>query len=342
MADENRAQADRLIQALSEKAYTFDFYQAVRRLECARPDKPRVGCAALPDQDIVRFCQHITMAFAPCSVYHYKSADETHLQQLSIEFLGLLGPNGPLPLYMTEYVRNRLRNEADPTLAAFLDIFNHRVISLFYRAWAVNQKTVSFDRPDDDRFASYIASLFGIGQDSLLNRDEIEDNSKLYYSGHLASLTKHPGGLQGVLNEYFGIPIRIEEFVGQWIPLPSETLCFMGKSESTGQLGRTLIVGSKVWECQQKFRVRVGPMMLDQYTRLLPGSKSLKKMVTWIYNYTGYELGWEIQLILKADQVPQTSLGKAGKLGYTTWLKTKEFTKDPDQLMIREESYNAA
>src|SRR5262249_37677170 len=150
--------------------------------------------------------------------------------RLFVSFLGLLGPNGPMPLHLSEFARDRERNHADPTMARFLDVFNHRVISLFYRAWACNQKTVSLDRGRDDRFASFIASLFGMGMDTMLGRDRVEDHAKRFYSGRLVSQTRNAEGLQAIIGDYFGVPTQLIEFCGQWMPLPEDCRCRLGSS----------------------------------------------------------------------------------------------------------------
>jgi type VI secretion system protein ImpH len=252
-----------------------------------------------------------------------------------VNFLGLLGTNGPMPLIITEYVYDRLHNHRDRTLASFLDVFNHRMISLFYRAWACNQQSVSHDRKDEDRFAVYIGSLFGIGEDSFRNRDAVPDIAKLHYSGRLVCPTGNAEGLKEILQDYFGTEVDIEEFVGQWIDLPPEHRCQMGRSPENARLGSTLVVGSSFWECQQKFRIKLGPMSLSDYRRMLPGSDSIQRLVAWVKNYVGDELSWELQLILCAKEVPNICLGKIGQLGWSTWLCSKKSEKDADDLVLR-------
>jgi type VI secretion system protein ImpH len=254
---------------------------------------------------------------------------------MAVNFLGLLGPGGPMPLAMTEYIYGRLHNHKDRTLATFLDIFNHRMISLFYRAWASNQQAVSHDRKDGDRFAVYIGSLFGIGDDSFLNRDDLPDVAKLHYSGRLVCQSKNAAGLREILEDYFGITVDLRQFVGQWIDLPQDCVCQLGTSPENAKLGSTLVVGHRFWECQQKFRIKFGPMDFSEYRRLLPGRDSVQRLVAWIKNYVGDEFRWELQLILRAAEIPMICLGKMGQLGWSTWLSTKEFEKDADDLVLR-------
>ncbi|HUT30742.1 MAG TPA: type VI secretion system baseplate subunit TssG [Sedimentisphaerales bacterium] len=335
MDHERRIASDSLTLRLHDKPYEFDFFQAVRRLECARPDLPRVGYSQRPHADPVRFSQDVSLSFAPSSVKAYHEATSEHPARMIVSFLGLLGTNGPMPLAITEYVHDRLHNHRDRTLASFLDIFNHRMISLFYRAWACNRQGVSYDRKEENRFALYIGGLFGIGADSLRNRDAVPDPAKLHYSGRLACPAKYAEGLREILQDYFGITVKIDEFVGQWINLPKEYRCQLGKAPGNSKLGRTLVIGRRFWECQQRFRITFGPMCLSDYLRFLPGHDSIRRLIAWVRNYVGDQLSWELQLILRAADVPRIRLGETGQLGWSSWLRSKEFKKDADSLVLR-------
>ncbi|UCG49920.1 MAG: type VI secretion system baseplate subunit TssG [Phycisphaerales bacterium] len=335
MEEERRAAVDSLARSLSARPYEYDFFQAVRRIECVQSHLPLVGHSQRPQEDAVRFRQRVSMEFCPASVAGFEGGDEARAARMAVNFFGLLGTNGPMPLPITEYVYDRLHNHGDRSPAKFLDIFDHRMISLFYRAWACNQQTVSHDRKEEDRFAVYIGSLFGIGQSSLRERDRVPDVAKLHYSGRLACPTKNAEGLRSILRDYFGIPAAIDEFVGQWISLAEEHRCKMGSSRDNGTVGSTLIVGSCFWECQQKFRIKLGPMNLADYERMLPGGDSIRRLVGWVRNYVGDQFGWELQLILAASEVPCTQLGKIGQLGWSTWLSSKKFEEDADDLTLR-------
>jgi type VI secretion system protein ImpH len=324
------------MQPLQDRPYDFDFFQAVRRLECTHRDYPRIGYSLRPQQDPVKFQQHVSLAFEPSAIKAYQEGRGEHSPMMAVNFFGLLGTNGPLPLVLTEYIYDRLQNHKDKTIACFLDIFNHRMISLFYRAWACNNQAVSQDRKQENRFVAYIGSLLGIGAASLRDRDAVPDAAKLHYSGLLACQCRNAEGLRQILHGYFGFKVDIEQFVGQWLNLPQEYLCQFGKSPENAQLGSTLVVGSRIWVCQQKFRIRFGPMDFCGFRRMLPGGDSIRRLAAWVRNYVGDELNWELQLILRAAEVPRICLGKMGRLGWSTWLSTKKFEKDADDLVLRD------
>jgi type VI secretion system protein ImpH len=322
------------MQALQDRPYDFDFFQAVRRIECAHLDLPRIGYSKRPQLDAVRFCQNVSLAFAPSAINTFIQATDERPGLMVINFFGLLGTNGPMPLSITEYIHDRLHNHGDKTLASFLDVFHHRLISLFYRAWACNQQSVSHDRTEDDRFAVYIGSLFGIGEESLRNRDQVPDIAKLHYSGRLVCQIRNAEGLREILQDYFKIGVDIEQFVGQWVDLLPEHYCRLGESLENAKLGCTLVIGSRFWECQQKFRIKLGPMDLSEYQRMLPGGSSIRHLDAWVKNYIGDELSWELQLILRASEVPDICLGKIGQLGWSTWLGSKAFEEDASDLVL--------
>ena len=322
-----------LFQALSAAPYSFDFYQALRRIECAFPDHPRIGEARRPQDDPVRFGQDPSLAFATATLAAFTPGKDGRPPWLIESFFGLFGPNGPLPLHLTEFARDRLRNAGDRTLVRFLDIFHHRLVSLFYRAWARAQPTVSRDRPDRDRFALYLGALIGLAVPSLRGRDSVPDAAKLSFTGLLGRQSRNAAGLESILREFFRVPVQIQPLVAHWMLLPEELYTKLGQHGSS-LLGRTAVIGSRVWDLQSKFRVVIGPLTEVQYDRFLPGQSSYQRLAHWIRNYTGFEFKWDCRLVLKRDDVPPLLLGYTGKLGWTTWLGTRLSERDADDLVL--------
>jgi type VI secretion system protein ImpH len=206
--------------------------------------------------------------------------------------------------------------------------------SLFYRAWANNEPTVSFDRPESDRFSAYVGSLAGLGMSSLRERDEISDLTKLYYCGWLSSQTKPADGLQAMLTDYFKVKVCIEEFIGEWMALPEEHLCRVGTYHVHGRLGQTAIMGPRVWGCQHKFRITLGPMSYTNYQSFLPVGDRIRQLVALVRNYVGDELAWDLNLILDRDQDQTTRLDGRSHLGWTSWLDRKPGNNDADDLIL--------
>jgi type VI secretion system protein ImpH len=319
MASETGPTSDPLAQlaALQERPYAFDFFEAMRRVECAWPLLPRLGTAARPADEPVRLGQKPSLDFAASMLAEVEVVGDGRLKILGY-FLGLYGPHGPLPLHLTEYVHDRITNARDSTLAGFTDIFHHRMLELFYRAWANARPTVHFDRPDNDRFASsYVAALLGLASPALRNRDEFPDRAKLFFSGLLSAGTKTRDGLESMLSEYLGLPLHIEECVGEWLPVEPNEMMRLGNSATAKLNG--CVLGERVFCTQHKFRLVIGPVEVGSLLQYLPGSPSLARLRDAVLNYLGYEYAWDIRFIVSRTRVPGMTLGQFGHLGWTSW-----------------------
>src|SRR5262245_25689357 len=334
MAGTGGQTAHSLIEELAKNQYEFDFFRAVRLLQSSFAERPRIGYSLSPTQDPVRFAQSPSLAFPSSTIDRVQPGGENGAAKMFVNFFGLMGPVGPLPPHITEYARDRERHSGDRTISAFINIFNHRLVSFLFRAWADSQKALDLDRPDDQSYPVYIGSLFGVGLESLQNRDAVPDWAKLYFAGRLACQTRNAAGLEAILQEYFDMETEIQTFQGRWMDVPPDSLCKLGASPETGSLGINAIVGSHLWDCQLNFRAKLGPMSLRDYERMLPGGDAFERLQYWVLNYCGQHFFWDIQLLLKVGEVPDVCLGKSGRLGWTTWLKTHPLTHDADDLIL--------
>lgn len=337
MATQARTNADTLnfLRELEESPYRHDFFMALRRLESMYPDKPRFGQGARPIDEPVRLGQEPSMAFAPSAVASFKAGGKDSPHKLSGFFFGLFGPNGPLPLHLTEYARARERNENDPTFRGFANIFHHRLLMLFYRAWANGQPTASLDRETTRQFDTYVGSVFGIGAPQFRNRDSVPDSAKLHMGGRFALQTKSAEGLLAILQEFFRLPFQIVEYVGEWLRLSPKDWMRLGATGSAGKLGMDALIGGSVWNCQHKFRIVCGPLRLNDFSRLLPGQRSLLRLRDTVRGYIGFSVDWDLNLVLAGADVPQLILGQSGVLGWTTWLGERQTTADADDVIIQ-------
>jgi len=337
MASQERKAPDDLtaLQALVDEPEKFNFFQALRLLEASFEDAPRLGRSLRPKDDPVRLQQKVDMAFAPSTVASFSlTGKKGGPAELSSYLFGVFGPNGPMPLHVSEYVRERQHNARDHTFAAFADMFHHRLISLFYRAWASAEPAASFDREKDDHFAELMAAFAGLMGQGAKNRDAMPDLAKLRFSGRLSNGAKNEEGLHALVSEFFNVPVEIESFVGSWLELEPEDNWQLGKESRDGGLGFGTSLGSKVWSRQSKFRIRIGPLDLEEYKRLLPGGVSLYRLAALVRNYVGDMLEWDVNLVLKPEQAPQVQLGKQGELGLVGWLGSVPKGKPLDALFI--------
>jgi len=322
VASENRSTLDRLAlyRDLAAEPYKYDFFQALRLIECANFDLEKIGASQRPKDDPVRLGQEPSMAFAPSTLSGFDLDEALSAPHLSVLFFGLFGPHGPLPLHLTEFVRERVRNFDDESFARFADIFHHRLLSLFYRSWAQSQPTVNFDRPGSDSFSVKVGSLFGLGHPMLRNRDPLPDHAKLHFAARFANQARSAEGLLAVIRGYFDMPANLEQYVGSWLTIPSQDQMRLGDSPDSGSLGVTSTLGVRVWECQSKFRLTFGPLDMENYKRMLPGGASLIRLIGIVRNYVGDEFDWDVHLLLKGNEVTPARLGGFGQLGWTTWM----------------------
>ena len=333
-----------LARHLREQPHEYGFFAAMRLLEAAYRTRPRFGQSKRPGQDPIRLTQEPSVTHAPAMLAGYEAGEEGRPDRLVVHFLGLFGPDGPLPLHLTEYARDRRRNHGDATFQRFADLFHHRALSLFYRAWADVRPTVAFDRPETDRFGHYVGALVGLSSGGLRDRDAMPDLTKLHFAGHLSAGTKHAEGLAKILSSFFVVPVRVEQFVGAWLTLQDGDRTRLGGGSITAALGGSALLGQRVWSRQHKFRVVFGPLSLQEYERLLPGGPSFHKLRPVVRNYVGDVLAWDVNLVLRREEVPPIRLGQQGRLGWTTWLMPRRARTDAADLFLdaSAESYASA
>jgi len=313
---------------LGEAPWEFDLFQAMRLLEAAHPERARIGEAQRPVDEPVRFAQEASLAFAPSAVAAFEVSAAGGAPRLVQRVFGMLGPNGALPIHLTDWARDRVRNAGDSAFVRFLDVFHHRMLSLFYRAWAQAQAAVSMDRPGQDFFGRRLAALCGLGAPSLRARDGVPDTVKLAHAGVFGRQVRNAECLQIVLANYFRVPVQIEEFVGHWLRIAPEQRSRLGGREGFNCLGEDAVLGERTWHAQSRFRVVIGPLSFQDYERFLPRGRSSRALHDLVKLYVGVEHSWEVKLVLKKDEVPLAWLGNSVWVGWSSWLGARLTDKD--------------
>jgi len=321
---------------LLDQPFEHDLFMLLRRLD-AQGDHPLLGRAPRPLDEPLRLGQEPSMAFAPSNVSGVET-DGDGPPRISIYGFGLFGPNGPLPLHLTEYARERKRHHADNTLSAFADLFHHRLIMLFYRAWADAQSVNSLDRVDGHRFVDYVASLMSMGQPGLKKRDRIADHARTFMAGHLVRQTRNPEGLIQILRLYFDVPVRVEEFVSNWMMIDERQVSRLGLYGRNHQLGGGATIGLAVRDAQSKFRLELGPLSQAQFREFLPGSTRLRQVVDWVRQYVGIEFAWELRLVLRKQDAQGMQLNGGQRLGWGSWLGTRLSDTDAGDMVFQPEA----
>ncbi len=321
-----------LLQSVHDEPWAHDFFALVRRLDSLRPQAPRTGQALRPAQEALRFAQPPELDFAPAPLSRLELRDGA-VPRLSVRFFGLLGPHGPMPLHITEYVRERVHQHGDTAAAHFLDLFHHRLLSLFYAAWAQAQPVVHADRPQDDRYRVWLGAAAGLPDAALPGtsgqRGAVPAPALAFQAGLLSARSRHPEALCKVLGQYFGVPVAVQPHVGQWLAIDVQDRSRLGRCashsahqlHSAAQLGHSANAGSRVWDRQYRFRLQLGTLSLPMYLGFLPGAPAWQALTEWVTLLAGAQLRWELELRLRDAERPAPRLGRSGmRLGVTSWL----------------------
>lgn len=307
-----------LYRALERAPWAHDFYQTLRRVEALHPELPRLGEAGRPADEPVRLGQQADLSFAPANLDAVKPGPSGR-PRLQVRFLGVWGPQGALPIHLTEFARERELNHGDATLVRFADLFHHRLLLLFYRAWRRAQPTASRDHPDRDRFGTYVGALFGQGAPAWFGRTELTDETKRHFAGHLGRSVRNADGLADILSDDFGVPVAVETFALRWMDLPISQRSMLGRGDGS-TLGAGAVLGRRVPDAQHHYAVHFGPLTLEDYERMLPSGSWHQRLREWIREYSSEEFGVLGTFSVHAAQVPRAVLGAGVRLGWTTWL----------------------
>lgn len=328
-----------LKEILLDVPYHFSFFQAVRLLEKSFPDKRSVGRKYLPHEEVVRFRSRLGLEFPASEIQEFKSIPEDASGrgrlEMFVNFMGMVGVSGALPVPYTELAMERSRYR-DTSLWGFLDIFTHRAVSLFYRAWEKYRFPIKYETGLDD-FTLYLFDFIGLGTKGLRGRMALPDESLLAYGGLIGQRPHSVKALENILSDYFKVKAKVVQFFGQWLDLDAGSTTKLGGSNHA--LGRTALLGTRVWDAQSKIRIDIGPIGLAEFQGFLPSGTAYKPLQSIIKFVAGTELDFDVRLTLKAKEVPSTVLTTRAKrrpaLGWTTFLKTRPFSKDDDQLVLQ-------
>jgi type VI secretion system protein ImpH len=366
MASEDGRERAGVNRALFEAPYRFDFFQAVRLLEYRNRERrgrePGTGPASVgqdePGGEIVRFRAQASLSFPPGSIGDLREpavrgdASKPSPPEMTVTFFGLTGPNGVLPRHYTELLLQRVRQK-DSALRDFLDTFNHRLISLFYRAWEKYRLPIGYERSqlDDparqpDLVTRGLYCLVGLGTHGLRGRLEVDDEAFVHYGGHFAHFPRSALALECTLEDYFEVPVRVQQCQGQWLVLEPDDRAYMPEAAHpqgrNNQLGINMIVGARVWDVQSKFRLRIGPLSWRQFRSLMPNGDALRPFCQLARSYAGSGLDFDVQTVLHPHEVRDprltADLDDGPYLGWNTWMPspTRELPVD-DAIFVLED-----
>jgi type VI secretion system protein ImpH len=317
--------------------WRHDFCATLRRIDALDGAAYRLGTSPRPGMEPIRLAQDVELDMAPAALSSFVRRRDG-VPQLGVRFFGLFGPMGPLPLHLTEFVRDRIRHHGDASPARFADLFHHRALLLFWRAWALAQPAVHLDRNEADAFSRWVGAFIGeCGPDASADRP-LPWAARLFHAPTLAHGPRHAEGLSKLLRERLDVPVAIEGHVGHWLELPREdrtALLPASAPRRLSALGAGAVAGRRTWDRQSKFRVVLGPLTWPVYQRYLPGREARRVLRDWVRDFVGMAFAWELQLCLRGAEVPRLALpcraaqgrplvranDASGRLGWSTWAR---------------------
>jgi type VI secretion system protein ImpH len=339
MAAEGRRDSASIKDELFEHPARFEFFQAVRLLRKLRSGDFRVA-AADPSEELVRFRADISLAFPTAEITDLVAPGEQEPGAvMSVPFMGVASPSsfGSLP---TRYVEQLLDEEREKNSAPrdFLDLFNHRIISLFFRAWEKYRLDAQYEADEDRRYYEQaIFSLIGMGTDGLRQRLRLDDRALLSRAGLLARTPMPATSLEGLLESYFDVPVSVEQFRATWYPLELDERNQLGAANST--LGHDFVLGERVKLSQFKFRLLLGPLDWSRYQDFFPDAEGFGALDSLVRLAVTTEFDFETRIELREDEVPPLRLERnpreACRLGWSTWLPRPEDAGDACDAVLR-------
>ena len=374
MPTPKRRQPAAVIERLLEEPHRFEFFQAVRLLERWFIQQEQLGEAAVLSQRL-QFRNSLSLAFPASEIAEFRvvaaapeqpqalpgaagaspldavaAASESpeavaaqrpdsrrikHIE-MTPAFMGLLGANGALPIFYTELFAQREATHKDTAARAFMDIFLHRAVVLFYQAWRKHRLAIQYEADRRNRFLPLVLAVAGIGHKALRDRlrageGGVADDTLAYFAGALQQRPLSAAMIQRVLAQYFQVAFKLEQFVGRWFTLPSDNQTRLGLANA--QLGHSAVASERVWQRDLRTRLTIGPMNREKFHRFLPGGPAALALRELLTLFTGVSLEYEVRLALQPSDVQPSLLGsshderRGPMLGWDSFLVTQAATE---------------
>lgn len=331
-----RKQSSSVIEDLFTQSYKYEFHQAIKLLETSFSEAQSLGTQAFPELEVVSIKSRVQHSYPSSDLYELtppKSKGSYFPCTLQVNFLGIAGPNGPLPMPYSEHLMTRAR-QGDTAFRDFLDLFNHRLLSLLHRIRKKYWVGLETATPEETAFAKILFSFIGLSNPTLRNRLPIPDRGLLYYSGLLWQQPRSAKGLEVFLSHYFDVPVEVKPLQGKWLQIDEEHQTKIGNNGHHQVLGDTASLGNRAWDIRSEILICVGPLKENVFHNFLPTGKAYKRLCALSHFYLGLHHTFKVNLLMKASDVETSVPGRGTRLGWTSWLKTEPFDHDDDQVVV--------
>lgn len=323
---------------LFNEPYRFSFFKAVSLLESLFPARRPLGRTLEPAKEAVRFSVKPSLAFPGSDISNLSESDDDGPAEMEVTFMGLVGAAGVMPHWYTELVFERIWHK-DHSLAEFLNMFHHRLISLFYLAWKKYRFEASYLPDARDRLSQSLLSLAGLGTPGLVEGIGLPAESLAFYSGLLSRAVPSAVAIESAVEYFSGTEVSIDQFIERLLPIGPEDQTRLGEANS--RLGVDVVCGTFIRECATKFRINLGPVGYETFLRFLPTGDLLPPIFALVRCMVGIEYEFDIVVYLKREEVPPCILGEdspsAPRLGWSTWVKSPQITHaDHPQITFQE------
>lgn len=287
------------------------FLALLRRLEREAQDRPRIGRSTRLSDEIVEIGQDPRLAFPVSDLMPAEQKQDGKIR-LRANFMGFFGPHGALPLNLTEEVL-RWQEEGEDGFVRFVDMLAARFYQLFFRAWSDAHAISQHDRPDEDRFAHYIAAVAGTGSPAFLRHDSFPDIARLPLVSIFGGRVRSAVRLRQMLENYFELQAEVEEHVPAWLEFEADERRGLG---SGGVLGRDMYLGARLQSVSEKICIHLHIPDVGTYRSFLPGQDRHKRLADLVYWYLGRSYEVDLALTLPPSEIPAARMGETISLGW--------------------------
>lgn len=309
---------------LTDLPPAIEAFELLRRLQTA---ERRFGHTGGATTEPARLGQAIRLGPAPCETDGWDAPGGNDPARVALNIIGLFGPEGPMPLHLSRRMFQRMSERwyasagadapgADRSFLEFCNLLQHRMIALYFRAFAEAQPAVAADH-GGGRFAVMLAALAGSGLPGVAAAMDDPD-LLLRHATDLADTPRSPERLAALLSDLLAAPVRLVEFVPYWQAMPTALESRLGRVHA--QLGAGAMIGPRVYQPQCRARIQVGPLALPQYRALMQDGPALTALRRLLRFVMGDEIGFDLQLLLNRAAVPAPELGRCIALGRLGWL----------------------